>query len=55
LIELVEYANAAGVSPYTKWLETLDGTTQGRILASTLRLAAGNFSAVKGAGAGIYR
>ncbi len=54
MAELVEYVDAKGISPFSEWLETLDGTIQGRVLTSTLRLAAGNFSAVKGVGLGIY-
>jgi len=54
MIELLEYLNAAGVSPFAKWREKLDTTTRARITGAVLRMEAGNFSAAKGAGAGIF-
>ena len=54
MIELLEYLNAAGVSPFAKWREKLDTRTWVRITVAVLRLEAGNFSAAKGAGAGIF-
>jgi putative addiction module killer protein len=53
LVELLEYVNAAGISPFAKWREKLDATTRARVTVAVLRLETGNFSAVKGAGAGI--
>jgi putative addiction module killer protein len=54
MIELLEYVNAAGFSPFAKWREKLDATTRARITVAVLRLESGNFSAAKGAGAGIF-
>jgi putative addiction module killer protein len=53
MVELLEYVNAAGVSPFAKWREKLDATTRARVTIAVLRLSTGNFSAAKGAGAGI--
>lgn len=53
-VELLEYVNAAGVSPFARWRERLDATTRARVTVAVLRLETGNFSAVKGAGAGIF-
>jgi len=54
VIQLVEFTTESGVSPFKKWLESLDATTHGRVLTSILRLEAGNFSSVKGVGAGVF-
>jgi len=54
VVELLEYVNAAGVSPFAKWREKLDATTRARVTVAVLRLEAGNFSAAKGVGAGIF-
>jgi putative addiction module killer protein len=54
VVELLECVNAAGVSPFAKWREKLDPTTRARITVAVLRLETGNFSAVKGVGAGIF-
>jgi len=52
--QILEYVNAAGVSPFAKWRESLDATARARITVAVYRLEAGNFSAAKGAGAGIF-
>ena len=54
LVELLEYLNTTGVSPFAKWREKLDATTRARVTVAVLRLETGNFSAVKGGGAGIF-
>jgi putative addiction module killer protein len=54
VIELLEYVNAAGVSPFARWRAKLDAATRARVTVAVLRLEAGNFSAVKGVGAGIF-
>ncbi|MBA2680560.1 MAG: type II toxin-antitoxin system RelE/ParE family toxin [Ktedonobacteraceae bacterium] len=53
-MQILEYINASGVSPFAQWLEKLDPSARARITVSVLRLEAGNFSAAKGVGAGIY-
>jgi putative addiction module killer protein len=54
VIEVIGYVTEAGVSPFQKWLHSLDGTSHGRVLTATYRLAEGNFSSVKGVGSGVY-
>ena len=53
-IQLVEFVNASGVSPFARWRERLDTTTRARVTLAFYRLEVGNFSAAKGAGAGIF-
>lgn len=52
--QILEYLNAAGVSPFAGWRERLDATTRARVTLAVYRLEAGNFSAVKGTGAGVF-
>lgn len=54
MIELVEHINESGVSPFAKWRAKLDPATRARITVAVYRLSSGNFSAVKGVGAGIF-
>lgn len=52
--QIIEFLNAAGVSPFAKWRAKLDPTARARVTTAVLRLEAGNFSSVKGAGEGVY-
>ena len=52
--QIVVYVNRAGVAPYSRWHESLDPVTKARVTVAVYRLEAGNFSAAKGAGAGIH-
>ena len=54
VVEILEYTSATGLSAFAKWREKLDAMTRARVTVAVLRLEAGNFSAVKGAGAGIF-
>lgn len=54
MIELREYVNAKGASPFADWRDGLDAVTKARVTTAVFRLSAGNFSAAKGVGAGIY-
>ncbi|HEY0307743.1 MAG TPA: type II toxin-antitoxin system RelE/ParE family toxin [Acidobacteriaceae bacterium] len=54
MVELLEFTTAVGISPFARWRERLDATTRARITVAVLRLEAGNFSAAKGVGAGVF-
>jgi len=47
MIELREYIDAKGRSPYRDWLVKLDVGTIVRVIAAVLRMEGGNFSAAK--------
>lgn len=53
MIELREYVDARGRSPYRDWLVNLDAVTIARVIASVLRMEGGNFSAAKPLGEGV--
>lgn len=52
--QIVAYVNAAGRTPYAEWHEKLDSAVRARVTVAVYRLEAGNFSAAKGAGSGIF-
>ena len=54
MIEIRQYIDPAGRNPFNQWFEKQDGGTRARIAISLDRLQRGNFSAVKGAGAGVF-
>ena len=53
MIEVREYVDARGRTPYRDWIVTLDAGTRARIITSVLRMEAGNFSTAKSAGSGV--
>src|ERR1035437_6638958 len=53
MIELREYVDARGRSPYRDWLVKLDAATIARVIAAVLRMEGGNFSAAKSVGTGV--
>ena len=53
MIEVVVYSTQAGAEPFSKWLDTLDGTAFAKVQVNLARLAAGNTSNVKGLGDGV--
>jgi putative addiction module killer protein len=54
VIEIRLYVDRSGRNPFERWFERQDDGTQARITMALDRLERGNFSAVKGAGAGVY-
>lgn len=53
VIEIRQYVDRLGRSPYDRWFENLDGTVRARIAIALIRLEGGNFSSVKGVGKGV--
>jgi putative addiction module killer protein len=54
VIEVRQYIDRSGRNPFERWFEKLDGTTRARIAIALERLEHGNFSGVRGAGAGVF-
>jgi putative addiction module killer protein len=54
VLQLLEYISLAGLSPFARWRDGLDPASRARVTSAVFRLEAGNFSAAKGAGAGIF-
>ena len=54
MIEVREYLDAEGISPYAKWFDRLNVAAAVKVTTAVHRMEQGNFSNVKGVGAGIY-
>ena len=51
---VLEYLDPAGSSPFAVWFRSLDATAAARVTTALRRLELGNFSNVKGVGAGVF-
>lgn len=51
---LREYFDEAGRSPFGRWFEDLDATAAAKVTTPLARIEQGNFSRVKGVGAGAF-
>jgi putative addiction module killer protein len=54
MIDVREYLDAKGVSPYAAWFNRLNPQAAARVATGLTRLAGGNFSNVKGVGSGMF-
>ena len=54
MLEVREYLDAKGNSPYAKWFNRLNATAATKVTTAVYRKEQGNFSNVKGMGAGVY-
>lgn len=52
-MSVLEYVDRAGSSPFAAWFQTLDGAAAAKVTTAIRRLELGNFSNVKGVGAGV--
>ena len=53
-IEIQEFLDASGRSGFACWFDNLDAVAAARVTVALTRLGQGNFSNVKGVGAGVY-
>lgn len=53
-VEILEYLDAAGRSPFADWFDGLNAVAAARVAVSLTRMGSGNFSNVEGVGAGAY-
>lgn len=49
-----EYLDAQGRSPHASWFDSLGASAAAKVAAALYRLETGNFSNVKGVGAGVF-
>jgi len=54
VITLKEYLDQKGQSPFGRWLEGLDAVAAAMVTTALTRIEQGNFSNVKGVGAGVF-
>ena len=53
-MDLREFADAEGNSPFARWFDRLDAQAAAKVAVALTRLANGNISNVKGVGAGVH-
>ena len=53
MLRIVEYVDWRGRSPYARWFASLNELAAAKVAAALYRLGHGNFSNVKGVGAGV--
>jgi putative addiction module killer protein len=54
MIEVREYLEPKGGSPFEDWFAHVDPKAAAKVATALTRLAAGNFSNVKGVGSGVF-
>ncbi len=54
MVEIREYRDPGGRSPFAEWRSRLDTAARRKISVSLYRLGLGNFSNVKGVGSGVF-
>jgi putative addiction module killer protein len=54
MVEVREYVDARGRTPYRDWILQLETTVRVRIITAVLRMEQGNFAAAKGVGSGVF-
>jgi len=54
MIDVREYHDREGRSPYAAWFNRLNAQAAAKVATALTRLAQGNFSNVKGVGAGVF-
>jgi putative addiction module killer protein len=53
-VEIREYLDDAGRSPFGRWFDGLDARAAAKVTTALARVEQGNFSQVKGVGAGVF-
>jgi len=54
MVEVREYLDPAGRSPFAAWSDRLNREAAVKVAAALARIQQGNFSSAKGVGAGVY-
>ena len=54
MVDIREYRDPGGRSPFREWFDKLNSQASRRVTTALYRVGLGNFSNVKGVGAGVY-
>jgi len=54
MIEIREFVDARGRSPYARWFDRLDNRAAAKVATALVRMAQGNLANVKGIGLGVF-
>lgn len=53
-MDILEFLDTAGSSPYRRWFESLDARAAAKVTVALTRIGLGNLSNVKGVGGGVH-
>jgi putative addiction module killer protein len=54
MIDVREFVDSRGRSPFTAWFDSLDAGAAAKVTAAVTRISLGNFSNVEGVGSGVF-
>jgi putative addiction module killer protein len=54
MVTVLEFLDREGSSPFAEWFGSLDATAAAKVTTAVRRMELGNFSNVKGVGAGVF-
>ena len=54
MLSVLEYLHREGSSPFADWFQSLDAAAAAKVTTAIRRMELGNFSNVKGVGAGVF-
>src|SRR5438270_1597869 len=54
MVDVREYLDARGRSPFAAWFDALNSTAAAKVATAVTRVGLGNFSKVKGVGSGVF-
>ena len=54
MVEVLQYLDPTGRSPFAEWFDGLNAQAAAKVATAITRIGLGNFSNVKGVGAGVY-
>jgi len=54
MIDVREYLDARGRSPYAAWFDSLNAQVAAKVATALTRISLGNFSNVEGVGSGVF-
>jgi putative addiction module killer protein len=54
MIDVREYLDIKGRSPYAAWFDSLNATAAAKVATAITRISLGNFSNVEGIGSGVF-
>jgi putative component of toxin-antitoxin plasmid stabilization module len=55
MIEIREYIDREGGSPYAKWFNRLNAPAAAKVVTALMRMEQGNLSNTKGVGSGVFK
>ncbi len=54
MVEVQQYLDPTGCNPFAEWFDGLNAQAAAKVATAIARIGLGNFSNVKGVGAGVY-